>query len=73
MYKIVITKIEKRDIIDREYQKVADSGNERDDGAVYDYVEFPSTKIVESEVYTQKVEELDIKTVIDAVNSKEGK
>lgn len=73
MYKIVITKIDKKEFIDREYQKIADSGNERDDGAIYDYVEFPNTKSVESEVYTQKVEDLDIKQVIDAVNSKGAK
>lgn len=68
MYKVVITSSEKVDSIDREYQKVADSGNERDKGPVYEYVEFPKKKTVTTEVYAQQVDDLDLKKVIDAVN-----
>lgn len=70
MYKITITKTEEVEVIEKEYQKVADTGNERDDGAVYEYVMSPSIKQKETTVLIQSLdeEELDLKAVVKAIN-----
>ncbi len=68
MYRIQITKEEKVKTTDRDYKKVADTGNERDDGPVYEYVEFPSEKTVVTELLDQRVEGLDMEDVIKAIN-----
>lgn len=68
-YQIVIKKIEKVQKTDRTYHQIADTGNERDNGPVYGYVEHPAEETVESEIYKQKTDkEIDLKGVIDAFN-----
>lgn len=69
MYQITIEKVEKKEAVGREYQKIADSGNERDGGPRYAYVEFPSQKVIETTILRQSVEELDLAAVIKAVNN----
>ena len=68
MYKVTIRKIETEVKRTKEYQKVSDSGNEKDNGAVYDYV--GDTKTVEKEVlvYNQDLEELDIPELVVFIN-----
>ena len=51
-----------------DYQRVADSGNERDDGAVYEYVPHPDTKTVETTMLEQNVDAIDLCAVIKAIN-----
>jgi hypothetical protein len=68
MYEIKIVKKEKYNTTDKSWEKIADTGNEKDNGAVYDYVETEVTREKEEAVYTQHVEKLDLKEVIDAVN-----
>ena len=68
MYEIKIVKKEKYNTTDKSWEKIADTGNEKDNGSVYDYVETEVTREKEENVYTQHVEELDLKGVIDAVN-----
>ena len=68
MYEIKIVKKEKYNTTDKSWEKIADTGNEKDNGSVYDYVETEVTREKEEAVYTQHVEKLDLKEVIDAVN-----
>ena len=68
MYRIKITKVEYEDCVTSEYEKIADSGNEKDDGAVYDYVEHPDSKLVETDMLSQTVVDLDFPAVIKAIN-----
>jgi hypothetical protein len=69
MYKITIQKIEKVHSTETSYEKIADSGNERDGGSVYGYVEYPSEKNAETSVFNQTVDDLDLQAVIKAVNN----
>lgn len=69
MYKIIITKFEEVNRTRNEYVKVADSGNERDGGSVYDYV--PNTTVEKREItiLEQSIENLDMPAVIKAINN----
>jgi len=51
-------------------EKVADTGNELDNGSVYDWIDDPNTYIDKdsNEIYDQTVEALDVVAVIQAVN-----
>ena len=69
MYKITIEQIETKDYVAREYEKIADTGNEKDGGAVYGYVTSPSTREVRTTVLEQTVEALSIPAVIRAINN----
>ena len=54
----------------KSYQKVADTGNDRDGGSVYEYVEKPEDKVqVEEVIYSQIVEDLRLSSVIAAINN----
>lgn len=50
------------------YEKVADTGNEKDGRSIYDYVKHPSTRTIEREVFSQEIDDLDLVEVIKAVN-----
>lgn len=67
MYIIKITKQENREYQTNDYQKVADSGNKSDGGAVYAHV--PVTKIIEKEVdvLTMSVEKINLKNIVAAI------
>ncbi len=60
---------------DTEWLKVADSGNERGDGAIYEYVQPPGTKTktLRRTVYEQRVPALYLDHIIRAVNGMEPK
>jgi len=68
MFEIIIKRQEIVTKVEGTYQKVADTGNERDRGAVYDYVNHEVTKEIEVEVYRQKVDSLDLAQVVAVVN-----
>jgi hypothetical protein len=67
-YRITIEKIETVPYDFREWQKIADSGNPKDGGPVYDYAGYPSTRQNTQKVYEQTVESMDLPGVIFAVN-----
>ena len=69
MYQVTITKIETVKSVDRSYEILADTGNERDNGRQYGYVEYPSEKSVDTKIYNQSVEDIDLQAVIKAVNN----
>ena len=64
MYKISITKIEKEKVVENKYQKIADSSNELDKGAIYGYVPLETEKQIETTILEQSVEELNLFEVI---------
>lgn len=69
LFRITITKVEREEWSKKEHQKVADSGNTRDGGPIYEYVAAPpEARKVETTVYSQETEVADIRTVIAAVN-----
>jgi len=72
-YKITITKTEDIETTLKSYQKVADSGNERDDGPVYDYVSHEDTErrettILEQELTSEQWQDGKLERIIAAVN-----
>lgn len=69
MYRVTITEITSEKRPTREYEKLADTGNDRDGGAVYGYVETEWWLRTEREVLKQEVEALDVAAVIRAVNN----
>ena len=68
MYRVLIEKIQDVDYVSREYEKLADSGNKQDGGAVYGYVECPATKTETTEIYVQSLDEIDLPAIIKATN-----
>lgn len=68
MYQVLITTIEEVECVERKYQRIADSGNEEDGGPIYDYVESPTTKEVETIILQQTLEVIDLPEIIKAVN-----
>ena len=69
MYKITIEKIETVVGNEDEYQKIADTGNKSDGGAVYGYVTREVERRDRTTVLEQEIDELDVKSVIRAINS----
>lgn len=73
-YRVTVTKIIRNfPIRNRDYQKIGtkndEYGEEKDE---YGYVYFDDTKDVETSIYKQEVEEIDLPEVIKAVNGMEG-
>ncbi len=56
-YKITIELIETVKKVGRDYEKIADTGNERDGGPVYAYVEYPNEETKATEVFSQQLDE----------------
>lgn len=69
MFKVTIVEITQRDVVKQEYEKLADTKNKYDNGAVYGYVEKKATERVERQVLTQEVETVDVAAVIKAINN----
>lgn len=69
-FRITVTEIKQTKVVESEYQQIADSGNKRDEGAVYGYVDHEVVKDISTEVYRQESEDLDLVAVINAVNKK---
>jgi len=65
MYRIEIKQITREQVKKREYKVV---GKDEEGDNKYGYVDNETTEDVERTIYTQRVDELDIKEVIDAVN-----
>jgi len=67
-FRVTITRTGLKHYTDRDYKKIADSGNEKDGGAVYGYVEYPASEQEETKGYEQEMQSLDLAAVIKAVN-----
>jgi hypothetical protein len=66
LYHVRITKVDRNvSFRDREYKKIGVNNDGEDE---YGYVYFDNTKTVETDVYEQKVEDIDVTAVIKAVN-----
>ena len=68
-FEITIKRIESVNVTRQEWKQVADSGNKRDDGAVYEYVGYPDVQDADTLILQQSVKELDIPAVIKAINN----
>lgn len=56
-YKIVITRIEEKPTVRREWKCIADTGNKEDGGKKYDYATYPDTMAVSTTVLEQTLPE----------------
>ena len=68
MYEIIVKKTETITVNSKNWLKVADSGNEHDNGSVYDYRDCDEEKTESTEIYRQTVGSLQLADVIRAVN-----
>ncbi len=66
-YKIRITEIKKVPNDESTYERIADSGNEKDGKAIYGYVKKPGEKSVEIETLTATADDININEVIAAI------
>ena len=70
-YMIEITRYETVESQGRkEYQRISDTGNAADGKAVYGYVDSPNIEVkeVETVIYAQRIEDLDLIPIVAAVN-----
>lgn len=71
MHIVTITEIKETEKPTREYMKIADSGNPKDNGPIYEYVTTTNYVKEENDVYRQAFDELDVTKVVNACNSAE--
>lgn len=68
MFTIKITNVEQVNVVSREYEKIADSGNKEDGGVIYGYVEYPGKDEVVTTILKQTVDTLHLSEIIKAIN-----
>ena len=69
MYRIQVSENTQVEFVEVEWKRVADTGNPRDNNAVYEFVQKPVVlKDSTRQIYEQTVEKLDLPAVIGAVN-----
>lgn len=68
MFRIIIEEIKREKYTKKEYQKVADTGNERDGRGVYEYVSTEDERDVITKVLEQVRDDIDLPEIIKAVN-----
>ena len=66
MYRVQVTKEERVPSIEQTWKVVADSGNEKDGGKVYDYVPCQVEKTVMTDLLDLRVEELNLAYIVQA-------
>lgn len=66
---ITVTETKEVQVKQKDWLKVADTGNKKGDGPVYEYVFSDGTKVEEKEVYRQEVDSVDLVKIINAVNT----
>jgi len=70
-YKITIIKLDTKKVVEEEWEKIADTGNEGDNGHVYGYVEKNTERKIEETILEQTLDDIDIPKVIKALNNLE--
>ena len=70
---VTIQEVKQVAVKQKDWLKVADTGNKRGDGPVYEYVFSDGIKDEEREVYRQEVESVDLVKIINAVNLPQDK
>ena len=68
IYEIKITRKQRVSVTAREWVKIADTGNDHDNGPRYGYAECPGERQDCIEIYSQVVDSLNLAKVIQAVN-----
>ena len=68
MFKITIEQKEPVRTTKKSYEKIADTGNPHDKGAMYGYVAVDVVEIQSKTIYEQAVDVLDLPAVIKAIN-----
>ncbi len=73
-YRIVITEEKVVKIREKEYERLADTGNDKDGGVVYGYVWSDGEETQKANVLDLTVDELHLQEILDAVTgvSREG-
>lgn len=69
-YKIRIERTEKKLVKSESYEKVADTGNERDGKSIYAYVPKNEEKEFLTNVLSLEVEEINLEKIIEAIFKK---
>ncbi len=67
-FRIVVTEIREVPNTKREHHRVSETGNERDDGPIWAYVEVGGVQEEEREVFRQELDQIDLFKIIQAVN-----
>lgn len=67
-YVLSITRYSYEKIIKKEWERIADTGNEKDGKSVYGYVDREETKNVEDNVCRQEIDKANIRAIIAAAN-----
>ena len=67
-YRVVVVQTNTKYVTSQEWRKVADTGNEKDNGAVYAYVDQRKLTTEEQTINRQEAESLDLSAIIKAVN-----
>lgn len=68
MFKVTIKEITTKKVVNKEYEKIADTGNSEDGKSIYGYVDKEEEVRDERTVLEQEVKEIDIGEVIKAIN-----
>lgn len=69
MIRVTIERVTRNRVPYREWLKVADSGNPRDQGAIYEYVDSERSEAESHLLLKQELENIDIVAVIKALNA----
>lgn len=72
MFKVTITEIVETRRPETKYERVSDTGNDKDDGPVYEFVPTgrEEIKVTTQPIYEQVVNNLNVEAVILAVNNR---
>ena len=71
-YRITIVELTTAPETKRDYKVIADSGNQTDGGRAYGYVTYTEDTMRETKFYEQTVDELNIWSVVSAINGMGG-
>ena len=67
-YRIVVYETKNEPVTKEDYHRIADSGNEKDGGAIYGFVAHDVYTDIKSKIYEQTVTELSISEIAATVN-----
>lgn len=67
MFKVTIERVEQVERNVNQWLKVADTGNDRDGGAVYDHVPTATTQTERTDILVMTLDTLNLPAVVDAL------